>query len=303
MPLSQNIVIYTFPMDVPRTLQDTQAVTDTVQTDGSIDVRNPITGDTLISLQGIDLFYDDDSGEPFEALHNLDLNLNEGDFVCAIGPSGCGKTSLLRVLAGYERATNGSVTVDGRPHYKPDAEVGVVFQQPNLFPWLSIEKNVGFGPKMKGIDAHQLKQRVSYFLEMVSLIDAAKKLPHQLSGGMKQRAAIARALAADPKVILMDEPFGALDAFTRESMQLSLYDIWRKTNKSIFFITHDVEEALLLSTRIILMYANPGRIVEDIPNPFSARLQDTPPAEIRVSKDFIEMREYLVKRIKESGEY
>ncbi len=290
-------------MDLPRALQDTSTTEDTIPTGGEGDVRNPISGDTLISLKGIDLFYEDDGGDPFEALHDLDLNLNEGDFVCAIGPSGCGKTSLLRVLAGYERATNGDVTVDGRPHYKPDAEVGVVFQQPNLFPWLTIEKNVGFGPKMKGMDAHQLKQRVSYFLEMVSLIDAAKKLPHQLSGGMKQRAAIARALAADPKVILMDEPFGALDAFTRESMQLSLYDIWRKTNKSIFFITHDVEEALLLSTRIILMYANPGRIVEDIPNPFSARLQNTPPADIRVSKDFIDMREYLVRRIKESGEY
>ena len=266
-------------------------------------MRNPIVGDTLISLEGIDLVYDGDGGDPFLALSDLDLNLNDGDFVCAVGPSGCGKTSLLRVLAGYERPTKGSVTVDGRPHTKPDAEVGVVFQQPNLFPWLTIEKNVDFGPRMKGVAKLQRKQRVSYFLEMVSLLDVAKKLPHQLSGGMKQRAAIARALAADPKVILMDEPFGALDAFTRESMQLSLYDIWRKTNKSIFFITHDVEEALLLSTRVILMYANPGRIVEDIPNPFSARLQNTPPAEIRVSKDFIEMREYLVRRIKESGEY
>ena len=264
---------------------------------------NPLAGDTLISLQSIDLVYDGDGGDPFTALHNLNLNLNDGDFVCAIGPSGCGKTSLLRVLAGYEVPSQGTVTVDGRPHYKPNAEVGVVFQQPNLFPWLTIEKNVGFGPNMKGMDALKRKQRVSYFLEMVSLLGAAKKLPHQLSGGMKQRAAIARALAADPKVILMDEPFGALDAFTRESMQLSLYDIWRKTNKSIFFITHDVEEALLLSTRIILMYANPGRIVEDIPNEFSARLQNTSPAEIRVSKDFIEMREYLVRRIKESGEY
>ena len=281
----------------------TDKKSDSLSADANNEVRNPIVGDTLISLKDIELVYDGDGGEPFLALSNLDLNLNEGDFVCAIGPSGCGKTSLLRVLAGYERPTRGKVLVDGRPHTKPDAEVGVVFQQPNLFPWLTIEKNVDFGPRMKGVAKLQRKQRVSHFLEMVSLIDAAKKLPHQLSGGMKQRAAIARALAADPKVILMDEPFGALDAFTRESMQLSLYDIWRKTNKSIFFITHDVEEAMLLSTRIILMYANPGRIVEDIPNPFSARLQNTPPADIRVSKEFIEMREYLVRRIKESGEY
>ena len=254
----------------------------------------------LISLQDIDLVYTVDGGNSFHALQNIDLDLNSGDFVCAIGPSGCGKTSLLRVLAGYETPTHGSVTVDGHPHSKPDADVGVVFQRPNLFPWLTIEKNVDFGPRMKGIKAHERRQRVSYFLEMANLLPAAKKLPHQLSGGMKQRAAIARALAADPKVILMDEPFGALDAFTRESMQLSLHDIWSQTHKSIFFITHDVEEAMLLSTRIILMYANPGRIVEDIPNPFASRLGDTPPSELRLSKQFIEMREYLVKRIKDA---
>lgn len=255
----------------------------------------------MISLKSIDLVYDGDGGASFQALQNIDLDLSRGDFVCAIGPSGCGKTSLLRVLAGYETPTRGSVTVDGHPHTKPNAEVGVVFQQPNLFPWLTIEKNVDFGLRMKGIGAYERRQRVNRFLNMVSLLEAAKKLPHQLSGGMKQRAAIARALAADPKIILMDEPFGALDAFTRESMQLNLHDIWRKTSKSIFFITHDVEEALLLSTRIILMYANPGRIVEDIANPFSAKLKDTSPSELRLSKDLIEMREYLVRRIKESG--
>lgn len=260
-------------------------------------------GDTLIALEDIDLVYDVEGPKPFTALQEISINFNEGDFVCAIGPSGCGKTSLLRVLAGYERPTYGHVSVDGRPHTRPDAEVGVVFQQPNLFPWLTIEKNVGFGPRMKGMDRHERRQRVSHFLNMVSLVPAARKLPFQLSGGMKQRAAIARALAADPKVILMDEPFGALDAFTRESMQMSLHEIWKKTNKTIFFITHDVEEALLLSTRIILMYPNPGRIVEDIANPFSAKLSEMPPSELRVSKDFIEMREYLVRRIKESGEY
>lgn len=260
-------------------------------------------GDALISLEAIDLVYSGDGGEPFSALQDVNLDLNSGDFVCAIGPSGCGKTSLLRVLAGYEPPTRGTVTVAGRPHTKPDAEVGVVFQQPNLFPWLTIAKNVDFGPRMKGVDPQERRQRISRFLEMVGLVEAAKKLPHQLSGGMKQRAAIARALAADPKVILMDEPFGALDAFTRESMQMSLHHIWAKTNKSIFFITHDVEEALLLSTRIILMYANPGRIVEDIANPFVAKLGETSPSELRLSEDFIKMREYLVRRIKESGVY
>ena len=261
------------------------------------------TENALISLDNIDLVYNLDTDAPFVALESVDLNLEEGDFVCAIGPSGCGKTSLLRVLAGYEQPTYGTVSVDGRPRTRPNAEVGVVFQQPNLFPWMTIEKNVDFGPRMKGVPAHERRQRVSHFLSMVALIEAAKKLQHQLTGGMKQRAAIARALAAAPKMILMDEPFGALDAFTRESMQLSLRDIWKQTNKTIFFITHDVEEALLLSTRIILMYANPGRIIEDIENPFSAQLADTSPSDLRVSKEFIEMREYLVRRIKESGDY
>lgn len=279
------------PVDsaTPHATQVDSARMDTAQTNRE---------NALISLENIELVYDTDSNDPFLALSDLDLVLNSGDFVCAVGPSGCGKTSLLRVLAGYERPTRGSVIVDGHPHRKPNEEVGVVFQQPNLFPWLTIEQNVDFGPRMKGVRKHERKQRVSYFLEMVNLLDVAKKLPHQLSGGMKQRAAIARALAADPKVILMDEPFGALDAFTRESMQLSLYDIWRKTNKTIFFITHDVEEALLLSTRVILMYPHPGRIVEDIRNPFSKQLQDTSPSDIRVSKEFIEMREHLVALIR-----
>ncbi|MDJ0704878.1 MAG: ABC transporter ATP-binding protein [Leptolyngbyaceae cyanobacterium MO_188.B28] len=257
----------------------------------------------LISLKSIDLVYEVDGGVPFQALQNIDLDLNSGDFVCTIGPSGCGKTCLLRVLAGYETPTRGIVTLDDHPHTKPTAEVGVVFQQPNLFPWLTIEKNVEFGPRMKGVAAHERRRRVRHFLNMVNLLEASKKLPFQLSGGMKQRAAIARALANDPKIILMDEPFGALDAFTRESMQLNLHEIWRKTNKSIFFITHDVEEALLLSTRIVLMYANPGRIVEDIPNAFSAKLEELSPSELRLSREFIEMREYLVRRIKEADDY
>ena len=263
-------------------------------------IRDTSIDPAFISLRGIHLVYQTDGGRPFEALNNINLQLQRGDFICAIGPSGCGKTSLLRVLAGYERPSQGYITVDGQPHTKPDAEVGVVFQQPNLFPWLSIEKNVDFGPRMKGVSIDERQQRIGRFLEMVGLSAASKKLPFQLSGGMKQRAAIARALASDPKIILMDEPFGALDAFTRESMQTSLHKIWEQTHKSIFFITHDVEEALLLSTRIILMYPNPGRIVHDIENPFSRQLSERSPSEIRLSREFIEMREQLVQSIKEA---
>ena len=232
-----------------------------------------------------------------EVLRDINLELELGDFVCVLGSSGCGKTTLLRVLAGYQKPTVGQVIVSGKPHSEPDADVGVVFQRPNLFPWLSIAKNVEFGPKMQGMPKLKQKETVSYYLDMVGLTEAASLLPYQISGGMQQRAAIARTLAANPKIVLMDEPFGALDALTRESMQNHLKDIWKRTQKTIFFITHDVEEALLLATRIVVMHARPGRIVEIIANPFAKQLGDISAAQLRVKPEFIEMREKLVESI------
>ncbi|MEG3437755.1 ABC transporter ATP-binding protein [Pannus brasiliensis CCIBt3594] len=233
-----------------------------------------------------------------EVLRDIDLSLFSGDFVCVLGSSGCGKTTLLRVLAGYQPPTTGIVTVAGKRHTKPDPDVGVVFQRPNLFPWLSIAKNVEFGPKMKGVSARERKQRVSATLEMVGLADAANLLPYQLSGGMQQRVAIARTLAAEPAIILMDEPFGALDALTRESIQTHLRGIWQKTGKTIFFITHDVEEALLLATRIVILHARPGRVVKEMTNPFAYRPDGVTPASLRLSREFVEMRENLVDSIR-----
>ena len=232
-----------------------------------------------------------------EVLREVNLELRSGDFVCVLGESGCGKTTLLRVLAGYQRPTAGSVTVSGKKHTKPNPDVGVVFQRPNLFPWLTIANNVEFGPRMRGVPKLERKQRASRYLHMVGLQDSAKQLPYQLSGGMQQRAAIARTLAADPKLILMDEPFGALDALTRESMQTHLKDIWEQTRKTVFFITHDVEESLLLATRIIVMHARPGRIVQNLENPFAHALGHQTATQLRVSKDFVQMREHLVSSI------
>ena len=233
-----------------------------------------------------------------EVLQDINLSLFAGDFVCVLGSSGCGKTTLLRVLAGYQRPTTGMVTVAGKRHTEPDPDVGVVFQRPNLFPWLTIAKNVEFGPKMKGVRDRERKQRVSATLEMVGLSEAANFFPYQLSGGMQQRSAIARTLAAEPAIILMDEPFGALDALTRESIQTHLRGIWQRTGKTIFFITHDVEETLLLATRIVVLHARPGRVVKDIVNPFAHRSNEVTPASLRLSREFLEMRQNLVDSIR-----
>ena len=251
---------------------------------------------TICQLENIGVTFGSGSDRA-EVLRDINLKLNLGDFLCVLGASGCGKTTLLRVLAGYQIPTTGSISVSGKQHSQPDADVGVVFQRPNLFPWLSIAKNVEFGPKMQGVSPLDRHKKVSYYLDMVGLVHAAKLLPHQISGGMQQRAAIARTLAAEPKIVLMDEPFGALDALTRESMQSHLQDIWERTQKTIFFITHDVEEALLLSTRIVIMHANPGRIVKIVENPFAHGLKEQSAASLRVQPEFIQMREQLVANI------
>lgn len=256
---------------------------------------------SVISLQDICLTYKSNNRQ-VEALRNINQDIYEGEFICVLGPSGCGKTSLLKIIAGYEKATSGDVVVADQKHVKPNADVGVVFQHPNLFPWLTIQKNVEFGLQMKNKNKKEREEQASYYLEMVGLSDFAHLLPHELSGGMKQRAAIARALANNPKVILMDEPFGALDALTRETMQSHLREIWMKTNKSIYFITHDVEEALLLSTRILVLKANPGRVETVIENPFINELKQKQIKDVRLSKQFVEMREYLISKISGSTE-
>ncbi|EKQ56831.1 MULTISPECIES: ABC transporter ATP-binding protein [unclassified Clostridium] len=248
-----------------------------------------------VELKDVNLIYK--NGKQYlNVLNDIDLKLFDDDFVCVLGPSGCGKTSLLNAIAGYNTDISGQVLINGVPHTKPNPDVGVVFQQPNIFPWLSVEKNVEFGLKMKGIPKKERAAIVNHYINLVGLDKARKLLPHQLSGGMKQRAAIARTLATDSKVVLLDEPFSALDALTRESMQKHLKKIWKDTNKCFFFITHDVEEAILLSNRIIVMNANPGRIVSDFRNPLQ-QYDNNSFKKIRSSEEFGELRDSLIKLI------
>lgn len=198
------------------------------------------------------------------ALEGYSLDIAEGEFVAILGPSGCGKSTSLNLLAGFDRATAGQVLLNGKPVEKPGPDRGVVFQNANLLPWLNVWENVVFGPKVKGLSERDYATRAREMLSLVKLDGFEKHLPGQLSGGMQQRASIARALINDPDVLLMDEPFGALDAQTRLSMQELLLQIWEQDKRTVMFITHDIDEALLLADRVIIMTGRPGKMREEI---------------------------------------
>jgi nitrate ABC transporter ATP-binding subunit len=199
-----------------------------------------------------------------QALLDVNLEINKGEFVCLIGASGCGKSTLLRILAGFEHATEGTVSMYGSPIDAPGPERGMVFQDFALFPWLTVKQNIAFGPHQRNLPQAKLDETARHYMDMVGLTKFADYFPSQLSGGMKQRVAIARVLANDCEVLLMDEPFGALDALTREKLQLDLLEIWERTHLTVVFVTHAVEEAVLLSDRVVVMTAGPGRIEKDM---------------------------------------
>lgn len=201
---------------------------------------------------------------PVVALENINLHVETGEFVCAVGASGSGKSTLLRLIAGLDTPTSGIITVDGQPVTGPGADRGMVFQSYTLYPWMTVQKNVEFGLKLQGIAASERRQTAAYYLDVVGLTRFAQSLPKELSGGMKQRVAIARTLAAKPKIMLMDEPFGALDVQTKEVMQQFMLDLWQRTGISILMITHDVEEAVFLSQRIYVLTAHPGTIQREV---------------------------------------
>jgi len=199
-------------------------------------------------------------GSVTSALLDINLRIEEGEFVCLLGPSGCGKSTLLKIIAGLIPATSGRITINGQPVSGPGPERAVVFQDYALFPWMTVRDNVEFGLEARRLPAAERREVSSRLLKVVGLSDFAERFPHQLSGGMKQRVSIARALAVDPSLLLMDEPFGALDAQTRHLLQDELLRIWREYRKTVVFVTHSIEEAIYLSDRIVVMTARPGRV-------------------------------------------
>ena len=227
------------------------------------------------------------------ALNGVSLDIMENEFICVVGPSGCGKSTLLNIIAGLLEPTSGKVYCDGKEVTGTGTERGVVFQQYALFPWMTVKKNVMFGLNLKGIKGKEAEDIAMKYIKMVQLEDFVDHYPKELSGGMKQRVAIARAYAAEPEVLLMDEPFGALDAQTRTQLQTELLETWQREKKTCFFITHDVEEAIILAQTVIIMSARPGRIRDivkiDIPYP---RTQET-----KMTKEFMELKNEIWSQV------
>ncbi|MFU8868305.1 ABC transporter ATP-binding protein [Natronococcus sp.] len=225
-----------------------------------------------VRVEDVGKRYDSDQG-PVQALEGVSFEVEPGEFVCLVGPSGSGKTTLFRVVAGLERPTSGTVYLDDDPVTEPNADMGIVFQEYHLFPWRTVRGNVGFGLEKGGVPADERERRVQELIDLVGLAEFEGSYPKELSGGMKQRVGLARALAVDPALLLMDEPFGAVDAQTKEMLQDELLDIWGRTGKTVLFVTHDIEEAVKLADRVVVMDADPGRVSEiveiDVPRPRS----------------------------------
>lgn len=248
-------------------------------------------------LNNISMRFDLPNGSHVQALQDVSLDLRPGELLSVLGPSGCGKTTLLNIVAGFLAPTSGSITLNGHAVTGPDAERGMVFQKGALFEWMNVRENVSFGPRMAGQRESQYGEKVDHLINVVGLRDFREKAIYELSGGMQQRVALARCLANDPDVILMDEPLGALDALTREKMQSLVLNLWKETGKTVMLITHSVEEALLLGQRLIVMAPRPGRIHQEYRLPFAEQGAGQELREIKKQPDFVRTREDILSMI------
>ena len=232
-------------------------------------------------------------------MDNLNLTIEDQEFCCIIGPSGCGKSTLLRIIGGFMETTEGRAEIEGEPILGPDIDRGIVFQEYALFPWKNVIQNVEFGLKMKNVPKKERRSIAMQHLKMVGLEEFSNSATYNLSGGMKQRVAIARALANDPLVLSMDEPFGALDALTREAMEIELIKIWKQTHKTIVFITHDVEEAVFLASKLVVLTARPGKVNQIFDLSFSKNFEGDlkESRKIKTQKDFIDTRTHALNLI------
>lgn len=246
-----------------------------------------------IKIEGLQKVYESKKRR-FEALQGIDLTIGQNEFLTIVGPSGCGKSTLLRMVAGLDEPSGGSLQVDGEDIIGPGADRGMVFQGYTLFPWLTVRENIEYGLKLKGVPILERRKISNYFLKVIRLESFDKAYPKQLSGGMKQRVAIARALANRPKVLLMDEPFGALDAQTKLEMQEMLLEVWEKEKTTVLFITHDIDEAIFLSQRIVVMGAGPGRILKE----FRVELPEGRTPAVREHPDFLSLKRELAQLLK-----
>jgi NitT/TauT family transport system ATP-binding protein len=276
-------------------IEVTEKMADSMESAVKANNHSETGGLGSISIQGIGKTFK--TGKTtFRALENIDLKIGANEFVTIVGPSGCGKSTLLRIVAGLEEASEGDVGVDGELVVGPGADRGMVFQGYTLFPWLTVRQNIEYGPKLKGISILERRAISNRYLRITRLESFANRFPKQLSGGMKQRVAIARALANGPKVLLMDEPFGALDAQTKLEMQEALLDVWEKEKTTVLFITHDIDEAIFLSQRIVVM--GPGRILKE----FDVTLPAERTSEVREHPEFLKLRRELTALLKHKDE-
>ncbi|WP_042171307.1 ABC transporter ATP-binding protein [Paenibacillus gorillae] len=260
---------------------------------GEVKLADTVAERGRIEISGIQKVYETKKSR-FEALRDIQLTIDSNEFLTILGPSGCGKSTLLRMVAGLDEPTEGELMLDGEPIIGPCADRGMVFQGYTLFPWLTVRENIEYGPKLKGIPTLERRKISNEWLRTIRLESFDKAFPKQLSGGMKQRVAIARALANKPKVLLMDEPFGALDAQTKLEMQEMLLEVWEKERTTVLFITHDIDEAIFLSQRIVVMGAGPGRILKE----FKVQLPDRLAPDVRETPEFLGLKRELAGLLK-----